>query len=187
MRTVESRAGEVFDCTIDLFDAQADPFPYPSHYFDTVVCGELLEHLQSDPMHMMSEVYRVLKPDGILVLTTPNAVSMRALMAMLAARLPDSTVATRIAARSSAGTPASILRRRSPNCWPPPVSWWCTSKPARTARKSAAPIGRGRRPGHEGLAKDLRGDCIFAVGRKAALARSRYPPWLYDSEGAVAK
>ena len=31
-----------------------------------------------------------------------------------------------------------------------------------------------------GLAKELRGDCIFAVGRKAAIPRTRYPSWLYD-------
>ena len=42
-----------------------------------------LEHLQKDPMHMMTEIHRVLKANGTLVLTTPNAVSLRALRAVI--------------------------------------------------------------------------------------------------------
>ena len=47
-------------------------FPYPDAHFATVICGELIEHLFEDPMHLMSEVNRILKPGGHLVLTTPN-------------------------------------------------------------------------------------------------------------------
>ena len=31
-----------------------------------------MEHLTADPMHMMAEINRILKPGGHLVLTTPN-------------------------------------------------------------------------------------------------------------------
>jgi SAM-dependent methyltransferase len=40
-----------------------------------VTCFEILEHLRHDPMFMMLEIHRVLRNDGVLVLSTPNASS----------------------------------------------------------------------------------------------------------------
>src|SRR5581483_9116722 len=80
---VVSEDGEAFECDVDLFDAEKDRFPYEDGYFSTVLCGELIEHLPSDPMHMMSEINRILKPGGALVLTTPNIASARAIAAIL--------------------------------------------------------------------------------------------------------
>jgi len=37
-----------------------------------VVCFELLEHLQGDPMHLVSEANRVLADGGLFYITTPN-------------------------------------------------------------------------------------------------------------------
>ena len=51
-----SETGEVFRCAIDHFDAEKDPFPYPDAHFATVLCGELLEHLFEDPMHLMARL-----------------------------------------------------------------------------------------------------------------------------------
>lgn len=47
-------------------------FPYEENSFDTVICREVLEHV-TDPYHVIKEAYRVLKPDGTLLLTTPNS------------------------------------------------------------------------------------------------------------------
>ncbi len=58
-------------------------FPYADESFDTVVCGELIEHLFHDPMHMMSEINRILKPGGHLLLTTPNVASLRSVSAVM--------------------------------------------------------------------------------------------------------
>jgi SAM-dependent methyltransferase len=82
-KIIESEDGEIFECEVDLFDAERDAFPYPCEHFDTVLCCELIEHLPSDPMHMMSEINRILRPGGSLVLTTPNIVSTRAISAIL--------------------------------------------------------------------------------------------------------
>ena len=77
------RGRDVFECEIDHFDAEKDPFPYPDGHFATVICGELIEHLFEDPMHLMSEVNRILKPGGHLVLTTPNIAALRGISAIL--------------------------------------------------------------------------------------------------------
>ena len=82
-RSVASEHGEDFCCDVDLFDAEKDVFPYEDGYFSAVLCCELIEHLSSDPMHMMCEINRVLKPGGTLVLTTPNIASARAVSAIL--------------------------------------------------------------------------------------------------------
>ena len=82
-RTVTSADGETFECEIDLFDAEKDVFPYPDAHFATVLCCELIEHLFEDPMHLMSEINRILKPGGHLVLTTPNIAALRGIAAIL--------------------------------------------------------------------------------------------------------
>ena len=82
-RTVTSASGESFACEIDHFDAEKDVFPYPDGHFATVICGELIEHLFEDPMHLMSQVNRILKPGGHLVLTTPNIAALRGISGIL--------------------------------------------------------------------------------------------------------
>ncbi|MEP6961681.1 MAG: methyltransferase domain-containing protein, partial [Acidobacteriota bacterium] len=82
-RTVTSENNEQFTCDIDHFDAEKDAFPYPGESFNTVLCCELVEHLPTDPMHMMSEIHRILKPGGHLIITTPNVASLRAVAAIL--------------------------------------------------------------------------------------------------------
>jgi SAM-dependent methyltransferase len=56
-----------------IFNLELDAFPYADDRFDVVLCCEILEHLAFDPAHMISEIHRVLRPGGRLVLTTPNA------------------------------------------------------------------------------------------------------------------
>ncbi|HVW86256.1 MAG TPA: glycosyltransferase, partial [Bryobacteraceae bacterium] len=82
-KSIVSETGETFECDIDHFDAEKHVYPYADESFDTVLCCELVEHLFEDPMHMMSEINRILKPGGHLVLTTPNIGSLRAVSAIL--------------------------------------------------------------------------------------------------------
>jgi SAM-dependent methyltransferase len=50
------------------------PLPYPNSHFDAVVSMEVVEHL-IDPLPWLAEALRVLKPGGLLFLTTPNYAS----------------------------------------------------------------------------------------------------------------
>ncbi len=75
-RKTVNAAGKELGCSIDLFDAERDRFPYDDGSFDLVLACEILEHLKRDPMHMMSEIRRVLADGAFLILTTPNSASL---------------------------------------------------------------------------------------------------------------
>lgn len=45
--------------------------PFPENQFDIVTANDVYEHVK-DPRLMLSEIYRVLKPDGILFIHNPN-------------------------------------------------------------------------------------------------------------------
>ena len=46
--------------------------PYPDNTFDGAILSEILEHVDDD-VRGLREVYRVLKPGGVLAVTVPNA------------------------------------------------------------------------------------------------------------------
>lgn len=52
-------------------DLEAFPYPFPKESFDTIICSETLEHL-FDPISVTKELYRLLKPLGVYILSTPN-------------------------------------------------------------------------------------------------------------------
>jgi len=50
-----------------------DPWPdLADGSFDAVLFGEVFEHLLNQPLGLLKEIHRVLKPGGTLLLTTPN-------------------------------------------------------------------------------------------------------------------
>jgi SAM-dependent methyltransferase len=55
---------------VDIYGT-ALSLPFPDACFDSVLCNEVPEHVP-EPALLMSEVARVLRPNGILLLTTPQ-------------------------------------------------------------------------------------------------------------------
>ena len=46
--------------------------PYDDNQYDLIWCSEVIEHLEQ-PSYVLSEMRRVLKPGGSLIITTPNS------------------------------------------------------------------------------------------------------------------
>jgi SAM-dependent methyltransferase len=183
-RTVTSAEGEEFRCEIDLFDAEKDCFPYPNGHFSTVLCCELIEHLPADPMHMMIEINRILKPGGHLVLTTPNIASLRAIAGILGGYNPLLFPAY-IRPRESGETQARHAREYAPR----EIRTLFEDSGFDVTLLETGPFREEPKPqlawvehllDRYLLGKELRGDGIYAVGRKAGPARERYPAWLYS-------
>ena len=67
-----------------LMNVERDLLPFDDESFDVVLCMDLLQHLGYHPTWMFCEARRVLRPDGRLLLTAPNALSLRRLLSLLA-------------------------------------------------------------------------------------------------------
>ncbi len=181
-REVTSENGEHFACEIDLFDAEHDPYPYPDGHFDTVLCCELIEHLKDDPMHLLAEVNRILKPGGHFLLTTPNIASLRAISAILHGYHPgffpaylkppvdgDARHAREYTAKEGylllhdAGFEIVKLETGPFRQEPKPELAWVETMLRQF-----------------GMPEDHRGDGLYVLGRKTGGLRNRYPNWLYN-------
>ena len=70
----EARLGKVFArANLDA------PFPWPDRSFDVAFSTEGIEHLENH-FSFLREMSRILKPGGVLVLTTPNITTLRSRM-----------------------------------------------------------------------------------------------------------
>lgn len=64
-------------------DVETETLPFGDRTFDVVLFNELFEHLRINPIFTLRETYRVLKPDGSLLLSTPNLRSLRGIRNLL--------------------------------------------------------------------------------------------------------
>jgi len=61
---------------VDVTDLNHCSLPYDDNFFDAVTFTEVIEHLE-DHRKILKEINRVLKKDGVLVVTTPNILNMK--------------------------------------------------------------------------------------------------------------
>lgn len=175
--TVSQRGGpDSHTFELRNFNVERDPFPYPDGYFRTVLCCELIEHLQRDPMHMLWECNRVLAPGGHLLLTTPNIASCRAIEGLLVGCAPyllSQYNLTEVADQHNreyapyevglalAAAGFTVLELETEDVW-------MRSNPAILELLKQVQIST-----------ELRGDNIFALARKTGPPVERYPKELY--------
>lgn len=177
----QAKTGEELHFDFIRVNVERDRFPFADESFDVVLCCELIEHLAEDPMHMMAEINRVLKWDGRVIITTPNIVSGHSVQAILRGRSPYvfghynrenfyyglgdrhnreyAPEEVKIVLESSGFEVLELSTRDS----------WSTSQPEimKFLETTFVPL-------------EMRGDNIFAVGRKVSSHIERYPEQLYQ-------
>lgn len=57
-----------------VFGNSEEKLPFPKNCFDLIFCGEIVEHIV-DIDKFFIEIRKVLKKDGLIIITTPNLVS----------------------------------------------------------------------------------------------------------------
>jgi SAM-dependent methyltransferase len=158
------------------FNVERDRFPFPDKFFRVVLCCELIEHLRNDPMHMLWECNRVLADGGYLILTTPNITSARAIEAVLVGCVPY--------LYPQYNTREALDQHRREYA-PREIGDLLTAAGFTVEELETQDVWLRSNPAIldllEGLliSIDLRGDNIFALGRKTGAPVERYPKDLY--------
>lgn len=70
-----------------LVESVDKKLPFKNNQFDAIVAGEIIEHLY-DVNNFLKEINRVLKPNGQLIITTPNLVSLGSRLTLLLGKIP---------------------------------------------------------------------------------------------------
>ena len=70
-----------------VVDLNNDKLPFDSNFFDLIFAGEIIEHL-IDTDGFLRELHRCLRPQGHLLLTTPNLASFENRIRILLGRYP---------------------------------------------------------------------------------------------------
>jgi 2-polyprenyl-3-methyl-5-hydroxy-6-metoxy-1,4-benzoquinol methylase len=164
---------EVINYKLDLekHKIKADPETY-----DYVVCTEVIEHMEIDPMALLEQINLVIKQNGILLVTTPNAVSSRSITKMVNGLEPYFYMKYQ--------KPASYHRH----------NYEYSIHSLVTVLKAAGFDGKAwtedtfEDPNYNdvnklrslGYAVNHVGDNIFSVGKKISKVVNRYPNVIYD-------
>lgn len=171
-QTIHSeKYGESHRFVYDHFNVESEPFPYPEHKFDMVLCCEILEHLALDPTQMLYEVHRVLKPGGHLLLTTPNVLAFQNLQRLaMGKNIYDQYSGYGIYGRHNREyAPLELIQ----------LLHACHFRVVELRLADIYPHSLGMR-----LLKRVRQhwrDNIFVLARTEDRARHAYPPFLYRS------
>lgn len=181
----QARQGARYPVHIDRFDIE-ERFPYPDQSFDLVLFTEVLEHLAYDPVHTLSELNRITKENGWLLLSTPNCASTKSVLKVLLGRNPNFFPAynkrrsldrhnreyTPREVQALMGVTGFEVREfRTVNVYDEKLTFTLWAIETMLTLGWFCSLGTIRR--HE------RGDTTFALCQKSGGVRERYPAFLY--------
>lgn len=156
-------------------DIETTPLPVEDETFDYIICGEVIEHLERDPMFMMSELNRVMKPNGLLVLTTPNIASSHGVSRILQGADPYFYMQYRKAGtldrHNYEYSPRSIAQVMKASGFSGKI--WTEDSFGAPATTNIEILRKA------GFSLEHIGDNIFTVGRKVGPVLERYPSVIY--------
>lgn len=178
-RTITLDGDEVADTIVDLFNAELDQWPYENDCFDGVLICEVIEHLVRDPMWMLWEANRVLRPGGWILITTPNCASYRSLERALL-RQENPQVFSRYNSRNPEDPPHVREYTVKELKWAVEASGFavCGIETAREFGAVAAGWVEQVLTAH-GLPREHRGEQIYCLAEKRATPQERFPTFLY--------
>jgi 2-polyprenyl-3-methyl-5-hydroxy-6-metoxy-1,4-benzoquinol methylase len=167
-----------------FLNVEKDPWPFDDSSFDLVLCLEVLEHMATDPMHLMEELSRVMVNGGTLILTTPNAASWASLARCMLGEQPYNWA-------KFYGIPGSVDRHNR-EYTPREVAQLMQDAGLEiieltTFEKRPQTLGKKIASRFGGLIGLLTGRCpashrrqrILVQARKTGPIRDRWPNWLY--------
>lgn len=73
-KKVLKKAAKYLD-EVKVCDLNKDKIPYNNNSFNIVICSEVIEHIY-DTDRLLQEIKRILKKDGVLIISTPNLASL---------------------------------------------------------------------------------------------------------------
>jgi SAM-dependent methyltransferase len=76
-----------YNCQFAALDIIREPLPFPDSHFPIVTFSEVLEHLPVDHLNfVLSEIARVVRPGGLLIVSSPNQASLENRLLLLRGR-----------------------------------------------------------------------------------------------------
>jgi ubiquinone/menaquinone biosynthesis C-methylase UbiE len=153
-----------------------NPIPLPDASLDLVLCCEVIEHMDVDPMFLLAEINRVVKPGGHLFITTPNIASARGVWKILNGYAPHFFT--------------QYMKDRSPyrhNYEHDIHSLQSLTRAAGFATRMLKTLDVFEEPEPRalfaldrlGMPTEFRGDDIFLLGQKLGPVVDRWPPTIY--------
>ena len=169
---------------VSYFNVEEALWPFPEESFDLVLCFELLEHMSSDPMHLMEQLNRVMRPGAFLVLTTPNSASWASLARVIIGKQPYNFsvflgVDGLVNRHNREYVPAELARLiEASGMSVERLTTFGAAKfslPLKLVSRLAGLFGS--LTGH--CPASLRKQCILVTARKTGPVKDRWPRWLY--------
>lgn len=77
MYGISSEHEQVKQKGVISLNIETDNLPFENDFFDLVLFSEVMEHMVYDPQVYLRKFLKVLKPNGYLLVTTPNAVHLK--------------------------------------------------------------------------------------------------------------